>query len=387
LPKQGMVRETYQLLRLARSMEANQTLNGPRITEYDRLFQLGLQAAADAVIAAGHHENVDPARLVDALETVVEPFAVTWRDHSQTLRVATLEMITQERDWQQMVDFIKRYGRELFHARFLAMANLRGILLRGVGAYLQDLQAQPDPLHPLKLIDELDDGIPRADAERVLQLILQTLIENYDHLRDYNATTTQSDYGDNLHRLFDYLRLKARYDRAAWLLKPLNLVHETLARQDGAAAALWRQRVESITQDSAEKYVQELAKLEKTHGIRLATIRDRLEERFVKPLVLDRLCALIEPALEDAKKPGAESEVSPLERELEPFATTPSGVGLDVPPWLVRLQTELERVHTTQSDLGNLAETMFQVPSGRAPFAPLVEQLRDWEKRSREEGD
>ena len=51
---------------------------------------------------------------------------------------------------------------------------------------------------------------------------------------DYNATTTQSDYGDNLHRLFDYLRLKARYDRAAWLLKPLNLVHETLARRDGA---------------------------------------------------------------------------------------------------------------------------------------------------------
>jgi hypothetical protein len=29
------------------------------------------------------------------------------------------------------IDFIKRYGREMFHARFLAMANLRGILLRG----------------------------------------------------------------------------------------------------------------------------------------------------------------------------------------------------------------------------------------------------------------
>jgi hypothetical protein len=218
-----------------------------------------------------------------------------------------------------------------------------------------------------------------------LQIILQSLIENYDHLRDYNATTTQSDYGDNLHRLFDYLRLKSRYDRAAWLLKPLNMVHETLARRDGATAALWRKRVEDITRDSAEKFAKELAKLEKTHGIRLATIRDRIEERFVQPLVLDRLCALIEPALENAPAELASDAVSPLEKELEPFASTPSGVGLDVPGWLVRLQNELERVQTTQSDLGNLAETMFHVPKVATPFEALLVQLSDWEKRSREE--
>src|SRR5204863_9898246 len=96
LPKQGLIRETYQLLRLARSMEAGQTLSGPRITEYDRLFQLGLRAAVDAVIVAAQREKIAPARLVEALEAIVEPFAVTWRDHSQTLRVATLELITQE---------------------------------------------------------------------------------------------------------------------------------------------------------------------------------------------------------------------------------------------------------------------------------------------------
>jgi len=385
LPKQGMIHETYQLLRLARSMEAGQTLAGPRITEYDRLFQLGLQAAVDAVVDAALRENIEPTKLIDSLETVVEPFAVTWRDHSQTLRVATLELITQDRDWAKLTEFIKRYGRELFHAKFLAMANIRGILLRGVGAHLQDLQAEPDPLHPLKLLDELDRGIPRDEAERILQIILQTLVENYDHLRDYNATTTQSDYGDNLHRLFDYLRLKSRYDRAAWLLKPLGLVHETLARRDAIAATLWQARVEDITRDSAEKYVSELAKLEKTHGIRLATIRDRIEERFVQPLVLDRLCAMIEPALEQAPAWLGKTEPSPLEKELEPFATTPSGVGLDVPPWLVRLQNELERARMSKSDLGNLAETVFQVPKTVVTFESLIAQLRDWDKRPQDE--
>jgi hypothetical protein len=389
LPKQGMIQETYQLLRLARSMEAGQELSGPRITEFDRLFQLGLQAVMETLIDAALSENVEPARFVEALESVVEPFAVTWRDHSQTLRVATLELITHDRDWLKMTDFIQRYGRELFHARFLALANLRGILLRGVGAYLKDLQVEPDPLHPMQLLDDLDNEIPRQEAERFLQIILQTLIENYDHLRDYNATTTQSDYGDNLYRLFDYLRLKARYDRAAWLLRPLNLVHESLARRDGATAALWRQRVGAITRDSADKFVQDLAKLEKAHGIRLATIRDRIEERFVQPLVLDRLCALIEPALEQAisspgnTTPGSEG-VTALEKELELFATNPSGVGLDVPPWLVRLQNELERIRTSQSDLGYLAETMFHVPEVAVPFESLVAQLHDWEKKTQD---
>ncbi len=213
------------------------------------------------------------------------------------------------------------------------------------------------------------------------------LIENYDHLRDYNATTTQSDYGDNLHRLFDYLRLKARYERASWLLRPLNLVHEILAKRDGSAAALWRQRVEAITHESADKYLEELTRIERAHGIRLTTIRDRLEERFVKPLVLDRLCALIEPALAHAEQSLGYHDISPLEKELTPIATTPSGVGLDVPGWLIRLQTELERVRTSQSDLSHLAETMFHVPKTPLAFEPLVEQLRDWEKRSREDGD
>ena len=386
LPKQGMLRETYRLLRLARSMEEGQILTGPRTTEYDRLFQLGLQAVVESVAVSASKDRLEPGELVDALESIVEPFATTWRDHSQTLRVATLELISHDRVWAKMTDFIKRYGRELFHARFLAMSNMRGILLRGVGAYLNDVQAEPDPLHPLRLLDDLDRGIARSDVERYMQIILQTLIENYDHLRDYNATTTQSDYGENIHRLFDFLRLKARYDRAAWLLKPLNLTHEVLARRDGAAAALWRERVEGITREAADQYVQELSELERTHGIRLATIRDRIEERFVQPMVLDHLCALIEPALAHAKQTLGKDEVSPLEQALAPFAATPSGVGLDAPAWVTRLQGELERVRAVKSDLAHLAETMYQVPAVAVPFAALVEQLRDWENMSQEEG-
>jgi hypothetical protein len=102
-------------------------------------------------------------------------------------------------------------------------------------------------------------------------------------------------------------------------------------------------------------------------------------------MVLDRLCALIEPAVKNAPASPDQEGIAPLELELEPFATTPSGVGLDVPAWIGRLQSELERVRTSQSDLSHLAETRFQVPKIGVAFAVLVEQMGDWEERSREE--
>ena len=88
-------------------------------------------------------------------------------------------------------DFVKRYGRDLFHARFLTLGNLRGILHRGVGAYLDYLRDNPDPLHPVKLIDDLGRNIPTEDAVERSQVILQAVVENYEEYKDYNATTTR----------------------------------------------------------------------------------------------------------------------------------------------------------------------------------------------------
>jgi hypothetical protein len=379
LPRQGMLRETYQLVRLARAMEAGQELPGPRITEFDRVYQLAVQAVADAVVAAARRDGVEPAKVVDTLQEVVEPFLAVWMDHSQSLRVSALEQLAGDRDWLKLKDFIKRFGRDVFNARFLALGNLRGILHRGVGPWLDYLAENPDPLHPVKLIEELGHTIPRPEAEAHLRLILQALIENYDHLRDFNATTAQSDYGDNLYQLLDFLRLKAGYDRIAWRLRPLGLVHEVLARHDGAMAGLWRAKAEQVTRDPADKQLERLARLEREYGVRLATVTDRLEERFVKPMELDRLCALIPPALAHAREHfGTVGDGCPLEDELRPFTNTPAGVGMDVPPWLARLEAEVHRARNTQAAVANVAESSFQVPTVDATFAELAEQLKDW---------
>src|SRR5215475_13431477 len=68
-----------------------------------------------------------------------------------------------------------------------------------------------------------------------------------------------------------------------------------------AAAVLWERSFTQLTGGLARRYLERLAALERARGVRLNTVGDRLNERFVKPLALDRLKALIEPAMGESR--------------------------------------------------------------------------------------
>lgn len=384
LPRLGLLRETYHLLRTARAMEQSRPAGGRGISEFNFLFQAGYQAVVESVVCSA--DSWDTARssdreLADLLETLTGPFLSLWIEHSQTLQLSFVETMRAESDWQALRRFIKRYGNDLFHARFLTLANLRGILHRGVGAYLDYLRDNPDPLHAVRLIDDLDGKIEREQAERYLQFVLQAVVENYEEYKDYNATTTQSDYGENLHILLDFLRLKAHYERDAWQFRPLVLAHEVLARKGRAEAAImWQEAFTHIAQEMADKVVKELDRLEQTHGVCLPTISDRIHERFVKPLALDRLCALVEPAMAEAAGAGPYRALAQMEQELEAYTANPTGVGLDVPDWLRRLEAEVRRVRATRTEIAVLAENLFQVSRRQMTYEEVWAQLQEWEK-------
>src|SRR5262249_28978828 len=66
LPRLGLLRETYELIRLAHDMEQEQPLEGPRVTEFDRVFQVGCQAVIEAAVdAATAQGSVDEDDLID----------------------------------------------------------------------------------------------------------------------------------------------------------------------------------------------------------------------------------------------------------------------------------------------------------------------------------
>jgi hypothetical protein len=407
LPRLGLLRETFDLLKTGWKMERANAPEGSAITEFNHLFQAAYQAAVETVVAssvgwrtAGNDLTLsydisgqtqspnatmsglaNASRLVDIIEKLTQPFLQLWMQHSQTLRVSVVEKLRPE-EWQDVRTFVERYGRDLFHARFMTLANLRGILRGGIQAFLDFLRENPDPLHSVQLIDDIEvQGMQPGglDVVRLMQCILEILVENYDVYLDYNTTSPRSDYGENLHVLLDFLRVKATYDRHAWQLRPLEWAHEVLVRKDQPEAArIWRQRGSLVTLYLAAQDLEELDRLEKKHGLRLASISDRLQEKFEMPMEIDRLCALVEPAIKEAGNPERSRRFADFQRQLDSLATQPAGAGVDLPPWLRRLDLEVRRVRSLQSTDTLLTDGFVQVAQVQLSLEDMQRLIQDW---------
>jgi hypothetical protein len=383
LPRLGLLRETYQVLRTAYQMERTHRPTGRGVTEFNHLFEAAYRAVVENVVASSATwppEQGTDESIVAVLDDLTAPFAALWIEHSRTLQLSVLETITEGEGWRRLEELVRKYGGDLFHVRFMTLANLRGVLLRGVGAFLDYLRDNPDPLRPVRLIEDIDAGVvAREEATRRLQVVLQAIVENYEEYKDYNATAAQSDYGDNLHVLLEFLRLKASYERHAWQFRPLLLAHEVLARAGRAGAAVsWQEALTEATRQLAAGHWEELARLERTHGMRLGTVADRLREEFVKPVAVDRACAMIAPAMEEARRREKPAVFQRLQQELQDLAARPAGVGLDVPHWLRQLEHEVRRVRASQTTVAVLAADLFRLPQRPIAREEIERQLREW---------
>jgi hypothetical protein len=273
---------------------------------------------------------------------------------------------------------VAEYGSDLFTVPFLGLSNMRGILARGVAAWLDHEAEFAEPDRRPRLVDDWEEGkLDKNRTVRSAELVLQALVEHYDEYRDYNTTTTQSDYGENIHILLDFLRLKVKYDRAAWRMRPFALAHEVLCRRgQDALAARWRESIQARTKRLAEDLLDELGKREARYAVRLRTVRDRLEERFLLPLEIDRAAAQVGPAAAAAR--AGEAEESPafvrLLVALSPLRDTVSGVGLEVPAWVRRLEEALRQARDPEAGVDA------EVAPLPLDFAELKRQLQEWDK-------
>jgi hypothetical protein len=381
LPRLGLLRETFQVLVMARTMEKQQVIAGRRTSEFSNLFVAGYQAIIESVIDSARTwpaETGGPEALMRILESITSRFLPLWIGYSQTLQLAALETFQSEEAWARLTGFIRSYGAELFQPRFMTLGNLRGILMQGVAQFLDQLPNHPE-FHDSKLAAELDAD--RDNAEKLLEVILRALIENYDIYKDYNSATTQSDYGDQLHVLLDFLRIKAGYVRSLWQFRPLILCHEILSRRgQEEAAEIWSRAFARFSSPAAEKHLADLATVESRHQISLRTVRDLVEERLVRPLALDRLCALVGPIAIEAQLPEPRDRLARFTELLETYAGHPVGAGLDVPTWLQALEQELQRVRAAASPIGVVAETHLRIPRLALSAPEINEQLQNWEK-------
>jgi hypothetical protein len=396
LPRLGMIAETCQLIQTARLMENDHPVGSNAVTEFDRLFETGYKALVETLVtvsadwrsAGTGSAGLSNSDLVDGLEQLTEALLQEWLGHSRTLRLTVLERILDDKNWRKIVEFIERYGGDLFTQPFLNLGNLRAILSGGVDAWFDKLLEDPETEASFLLLRDLDKGIPRADAVKRLTLVLESVVENYSEYRDYNNTTTQSDRGELLFTLLDFLRVRAQYERVAWQLKPVLLAHEILVRRGRTEAAeMWRRAIADRTAAVADSLEEKLAELPRKYGMRLPTISDRVAERFVRPLTIDRIRALVRPAIEEVRRtdpqaPGAASALtcfSLLEQECTELMQEPSGVGLEVPAWLRALEIEAETASQAISHPELAAE--FEPPVRQRPLTAddVSSQLSDWQ--------
>jgi hypothetical protein len=357
LPRLGLIRETFQLMDVAQSMEVDHPVGYGAVTEYDRLFTRGYQSIVRALAISADDWDVDRAdgeaatalvrpsdtMLVEALQDLTESQLNRWLSHSRTLRLSVVERLGNEADWQALVAFVQRYGADLFTQKFLNLGNLRAILHQRTAVWLSNLEEDPDA-QDLRLINELGSEISREDAAKWLSVVIETIVENYREYRDYNTTTTQSDHGELLHTLVDFIRLRATYDRVAWNLKPVVMAHEILVRHNRPVAAeLWQRALAERTAETADANLSRFDELCEQYGVRLPSIAERLSERFTRPLAIDRVRALVGAAVDAAGTDDAEP-MAALQREIASLAQEPAGAGLDLPDWLAALEDEVSTI-------------------------------------------
>ncbi len=401
LPRLGMLRETCQLIQTARAMERDHPLGPGAVTEFDRLFEIGFKAIVELVVESSSRWPREPGRtasessedsaeadLIDCLQQVTESLLPQWGSHSHTLRLSVLEKVAGDKDWQDLVAFIERYGHDLFTQSFFNFGNLRAILHEGVDAWLDQLAEDPEAEENLRLVAELDGRLPRNQARKHLALIIEAIVENYAEYRDYNATTTQSDRGELLYTLLDFLRVKAVYDRIHWNLRPVTMVHEVLVRRGHETAArMWCRAMAKETSATADQQLRRLAELQKKHGMRLSTVADRLGEHFIRPLAIDRVRALVRPAAEEARRGLPPKSFTVLEAEASELAQEPTGAGLDLPDWLTMLDDEIERTCGNAHREETAITSLEHLPRVFLTWDEIQSQLSNWEIKRLEKAE
>ena len=415
LPRLGMLQETRELLHVALMMERNQTVRQGAVTEFDELFRIGYTAMVEALIRGFHGQTTedltaatgdpiasvatesssqpvlpagDPAprpAAIDCLEMLANSMLMLWLSHSQTLRLSVLEKVRDSRDnaeWDRMVQFIERFGEDIFTQQFLNLSNIRAILHQGVEHWLDTVEAESSDEYGSQVLREIEAGYPRKDAIRNLTWVLEAIIENFSEYRDYNCTTTQSDNGRLLYVLLDFLRLRSRYDQVCWNLKPVIWAHESLVRLgETRVASQWRRLLGERVKPEADRLLEKLHELQERYSIQMATVSQRINERFTHPMQVDRLTSLVERAMQDPHSEDSQRAFEMIESYAEALTQQPLGVGLELPGWITALQHEVD-VLADPIAAPNREAIQSLVPESQLDLSDLIRQIQEMPRRN-----
>ena len=381
IPRLGLLVELFKLLDTIQTMEEDNTVKPGAITEFDRLVETAARAVTKcvAVSAKSWRMNKDSAKeqhmqntaLVNYMEQITEELLNFWVSHSQQIRISPVEPLLEPRQWGRVKEFIRRYGQDIFTQQNMGFGNLRAIMHQGVDQYLQALmhikKEEGEVEIAAKLLEDIEQKrIDKRTAANLLETVFEAIAENYSEYVDYNSTTTHSDHGEKLYMLLDMLRVQVGYERISWKLKPVYWMHDAMIRAGcDEAALLWKRAFAQKSVKAADDLLKEYQRLSEKYGMWLPSVHERLQERFVRPLQVDRMCGLVPKAIRQAQRDEPRTAFEELYAQIEIFAKDPMGVGFEMPEWLSALRNE---VMSTRMDVSALEQSDDERESGRDVF-------------------
>ena len=115
---------------------------------------------------------------------------------------------------------------------------------------------------------------------------------------------------------------------------------------------------------------------ELAHGVGLAgkSLQRTSAHMFTQPLAIDRVRALVRPAMDSAGS-GDATAFTALEQEIESLAREPAGAGLDVPDWLAALEEEVSLVRCAKRHREAGDDILRRLAQTRLGWEELQQQL------------
>jgi hypothetical protein len=110
--------------------------------------------------------------------------------------------------------------------------------------------------------------------------------------------------------------------------------------------------------------------------MRLPSIAEELEERFVRVLTIDRLRALVGPAIDELREGLPAKSFEALREGIRPLTEEPAGVGFEVPHWLEALEDEVEDLRADGGQDNLSMDPYLPVPEIRLSIKDVEQQIR-----------
>lgn len=382
LPRLGMIEETFRLLQTAYRMERSSRPLGQAVTEFDRLFRIGLGCSIEALLHASSRWKTETQRQKRSvhrrISILLDSYKELWSTHSSSMRLSVVEELHDRERADEIREFIETYGDDLFHTRMLTLGNARAIVHHGAESLLDELEQNVSAIQPVRIIDDLNSGvIDRDEATELMEFVYESVVDNFDRFLEYNTTTTHSDYGNRLYCLLDFLRVESLYDRFNWNHIPYQIAHEAAVRfgSDDVSGELENELADS-TREVAESLVEELEEMEAEYGVQLPTLHDHINERIIGTLAVNRMMARVgRCTIVDGMRPEEEAQQSfdVLRQEIADFMETRLGSGIEPPDWMHQLAREYDR---TQEDLNGVnPDTLTRIEFQRITQKDIDQQL------------